>query len=162
MESSERDALQAVETAALLSTLSVAAEWMSAYQARRDGRDPSEQQPHGIAQEAGQTAGADLADLSMRLVASLTLEQETGAAALLRRLDQMLVLRRMGALLTALHQHLLSLYPAVSESVVENARETLRARALLAAQDGKAFHEAAALFASRVLRLVAQVRDEMG
>lgn len=160
MEESSRDALQAVETAALLSTLSVAAEWMSAYQARREGRHPSDQQPEGVALSEGHRAGADLADLSMRLVASLTLEDEQGAAALLRRLDQMLVLRRMGALLTALHQHLLSLYPAVSESLAEAAREAIGTRAALAALDGEAFHDAAARFAAGVLRLVARVREE--
>ena len=160
MEDSSRDTLQAVETAALLSTLSVAAEWMSAYQTRREGRDPSEQQPPDVAQHEGKIAGADLADLSMRLVASLTLEEERGAPALLRRLDQMLVLRRMGNLLTVLHQHLLSLYPAVSEELAESARNAVRDRAALAAREGAAFHEAVARFAADVLRLVARVREE--
>ncbi len=160
MEDSHRDALHAVETAALLSTLSVAAEWMGAYQARRAGHDPSEEQPAAHARHEGQQAGADLADLAMRLVASLTLEDEAGAPALLRRLDQMLVLRRMGSLLTALHQHLLSLYPAVSEALAEEARETLALRARVAALEGAAFHEGAALFAAAVLRLVRRAREE--
>lgn len=159
-EADEQSLPRALDAAVLLSTLSVAAEWMGAYQARRAGRDPSDQQPHDVAQHEGHQACADLADLSLRLVASLTLEGERGAAALLRRLDQMLVLRRMGHVLTRLHQHLLSLYPAVSEELLEAAREATGARAALAAREGEAFCDAAATFASDVLRLVRRVREE--
>ncbi len=151
---------QAVEATALLSTLSVAAEWMAAYQARREGRDPSAQQPHTLAQREGQEAGAELSGLAMRLVAALAMGEEEGTAALLRRLDQMLVLRRMGRLLTELQGHVLSLYPAVSEGLAEDVREAIAARAELAAREGDAFDSAAALFAASVLRLVARVRDE--
>ncbi len=160
MDDSSRDTREAIETTALLSTLSVAAEWMAAYQARRDGRDPSDQQPHDVAQREGYVAGAELADLSMRLVASLVMAEETGTAALLRRLDQMLVLRRMGRLLTTLQGHLLSLYPAVSEVLVEEVRALLQARAALAAREGEAFNDAAANFSAQVLRFVSRLRDE--
>lgn len=155
------DERRALEATALLSTLSVAAEWMTAYQARRDGRDPSEQHPPAWAQQEGQRAAVELSGLAMRLVASLAVAEEEGTAALLRRLDQMLVLRRMGRLLTEVQGHLLSLYPRVSEGLAEAAREAIRARAALAAREGEAFDEAAVLFAAEVLQLVGRMRDEI-
>lgn len=155
------DERRALEATALLSTLSVAAEWMAAYQARREGRDPSDQQPHAFAQQEGQRIGADLSGLAMRLVASLSMAEEEGTAALLRRLDQMLVLRRMGRLLADLQGHVLSLYPRVSDGLAEAVREAARARSTLAARDGDAFDEAAVRFAAEVLRLVGRMRDEI-
>lgn len=90
---------------------------------RRAGRDPS-------AQESDADARADLStlldalagqvvQLRLRLVADVP---EHEAAAFVQSFEDRILLRDVADVLTTAHQKLLSLYPAVDETIVESAR----------------------------------------
>ena len=65
-------------------------------------------------------------DLLMQVALSrVPLQQDDGPLPhAVRHFDLLLKLRRAERLTKAMHQHLLSLYPAVSEALVEEARKT--------------------------------------
>ena len=90
---------------------------------RRAGRDPSEQEPEGPvrADLAGLRAALAEQVVRLRLRAVVGLP-ETPAAALAQQFEDRLLLDDLAQTARLSHQKLLSLYPAVSESVVEEAR----------------------------------------
>ena len=122
----------------LLATLSTAEEVREAVDERRAGRDPSAQAPSGLATARLHEARESLLELLMQLVLSrVPFEQneEGQLAHAVRHFDLLMKLRRAERLVKAMHQDLLSLYPEVSESLVEEARHVHREiRALIDTQ----------------------------
>jgi hypothetical protein len=116
-----------LESMTLLATLSTAADLRESIAERRAGRDPSAQEPADVAAAALHTAGDELMDLLMQMMfgrVHLEHRAEENMAEVVRHFDLLMKLRRTERLLHDMHQRLLSLYPEVSEEVVEEARVT--------------------------------------
>lgn len=141
----------------LFSTLSTAADVWHASQERRAGRDPSAQEAEDVVRPYLYRAAGDLQARLMQLQASrlqAEREDEGYIAALVRRYNELMTLRRAEQELHVIHQRLLSLYPAVGEAVVEEARLLHReAGSLLAGrheEDLPLFLNRGLVFASRL------------
>jgi len=116
-----------LESMTLLATLSTAATVRESVETRRAGRDPSAQEPADRAATRLRNAGRILMDLLMQLTLSrVPIEQQDDGqlSHAVRHFDLLLKLRRAERCTQAMHQHLLSLYPDVSEALVEEARTT--------------------------------------
>ena len=107
----------------LFSTLSTAADVWHEARERRAGRDPSAQEAAAVVRPLLRQAAGTLQARLMQLQARLLRADDEGAvAALLRRYHELMTLRHVGQELHLIHQRLLSLYPDVSEALVEEAR----------------------------------------
>ncbi len=138
----------------LFSTLSTAAEVWHAARERRAGRDPSGQEPATVVRPYLRAAAAELQALLMQLQAGRLHAERAGegyVARLVRRYDALMALRRAERLLHVVHQRLLSLYPAVGEALVEEARLLHRQGAGLLEAADEAFLEALGPFCHRAL-----------
>ncbi len=114
-----------LESMTLLATLSTAEEVREGVEERRAGRDPAAQAPSDLATARLQEAAEPLMDLLMQLVLGrvpLDREDEDDLAHAVRHFDLLMKLRRAERLVKTMHQHLLSVYPEVSEALVEEAR----------------------------------------
>jgi phosphate uptake regulator len=114
-----------LQSMTLLATLSTAENVRSSVAQRRAGLDPSAQEPSGRASASLRTTGRELMDLLMQVVLGhmhLVEQDERPIAVAVRHFDLLMKLRRSERLLHNMHQRLLSLYPNVSESLVEEAR----------------------------------------
>ena len=89
---------------------------------RRAGRDPSAQEPPATATADLRTAGATLAALTVRLRLHGAAPPAPDPARLAQAFETALVRADTAATLRRAHQKLLSLYPAVPEALVEDAR----------------------------------------
>jgi len=121
------DSAAVLESMTLLATLSTAATVGESVAERRAGYDPAAQEPAARATARLRSAGRSLMNLLMQLALSrvpLTDDQEGHLPHAVRHFDLLLKLRRVERLTQSMHQHLLSLYPAVSEALVEEARVT--------------------------------------
>ncbi len=121
------DSAAVLESMTLLATLSTAATVRESVAERRAGYDPSAQEPAGRAAARLQSTGRTLMDLLMQIALSRVpvVQQEDGQLShAVRHFDLLLKLRRAERLTQAMHQALLSLYPDVSEALVEEARLT--------------------------------------
>lgn len=119
------DSAAVLESMTLLATLSTAADVCEGMAERRMGHDPSAQEPSGRAAAHVQRAGRELMDLLMQLALSRIPLARRGEAPLsnaVRHFDVFMKLRRVERRTKEMHQRLLSLYPQVSESLVEEAR----------------------------------------
>lgn len=119
------DSAAVLESMTLLATLSTAAEVCESVAERRAGRDPAAQEPIDRAAVRLCTAGRDVMDLLMQLaLGRVPLEQpdEDRLSHAVRHFDLLMKLRRVERLTKEMHQRLLSLYPDVSEELVEEAR----------------------------------------
>lgn len=108
----------------LLSTLSSAVEVAVAMRERREGRDPSEQQAQA---EVLPCLDENARELERRLIALRTslvaAERESASdVVLVRRMNDLLLLSRVARGFYGVHQRLMSLYPAVTEELVEQSR----------------------------------------
>lgn len=125
-ESPDAPASAAVlESMTLLATLSTAEEVREGVEERRAGRDPSAQASSQAATERLHEAGETLMDVLMQLVLGRVPFEEGDEAVLahaVRHFDLLMKLHRAEHLVKTMHQHLLSLYPDVSEALVEEAR----------------------------------------
>ena len=110
----------------LFSTLSTATEVWQAARERRAGRDPSAQEEAVVVRPYLRRAAGELQALLMQLQAGLVqaerMEEEGTVAVLVRRYHDLMALHRVAEHLKIIHQRLLSLYPAVTEALVEEAR----------------------------------------
>ena len=113
-----------LQSMTLLATLSTAEEVRESMAERRAGRDPSAQAPPDLAAARLHDAGETLMDLLMQLVLGQVPDRDDDEelAHAVRHFDLLMKLRRAERLVTTMHQHLLSLYPEVSEELVEEAR----------------------------------------
>jgi len=118
-----------LESMTLLATLSTAEEVRASVAERRAGRDPSAQAPSDVAAARLEEARESLMELLMQLVLGrvpLERRAEGDLAHAVRQFDLLMKLRRAERLINTMHQHLLSLYPDVSEALVEEARHVHR------------------------------------
>ena len=118
-----------LESMTLLATLSTAEEVREGVEERRAGRDPAAQAPSEWAEARLHEAGETLMDLLMQLVLGrvpFEHADEEDLVHAVRHFDLLMKLRRAERLVKTMHQHLLSLYPDVSESLVEEARHLHR------------------------------------
>lgn len=122
--SSAPDSAAVLQSMTLLATLSTAEDVRESMAERRAGRDPSAQAPPDLAAARLYDASESLMDLLMQLALGQVPEQgdEEEMAHAVRHFDLLMKLRRAEHLVTTMHQHLLSLYPEVSETLVEEAR----------------------------------------
>ena len=121
------DSTAVLESMTLLATLSTAATVRESVAERRAGYDPSAQEPAGRAAARLQSTGRTLMDLLMQIALSrvpVVQQQDGQLSHAVRHFDLLLKLRRAERLTQAMHQALLSLYPDVSEALVEEARLT--------------------------------------
>ncbi|PSQ92377.1 MAG: hypothetical protein BRD30_02460 [Bacteroidetes bacterium QH_2_63_10] len=121
------DSAAVLESMTLLATLSTAATVRESVAERRAGRDPSAQEPADRAATRLRNAGRTLMDLLMQMALSrvpIEKQDDGHLSHAVRHFDLLLKLRRAERLTQAMHQHLLSLYPEVSEALVEEARLT--------------------------------------
>ena len=87
--------------------------------------DPSEQEAAAEVRSYLNTAIGELQALLLQLRASLIAgltEEAPPVSRLVRRFNDLMTLRQVSGLLQVIHQRLLSLYPDVSETLVEEAR----------------------------------------
>ena len=151
-----------LQTMVLLSTLTTASELRHALQERRAGRDPSTQETDEVVRPYMEVARLELQEMLMRLRASLAYAQhghDDEMTAVVRRFDDLMTLTRAATLLQTVHQRLLSLYPHVSEALIEEARVLQRtSRKVIEAEDASymarlaPFLEHALVFAARMKR----------
>ncbi|GIV60112.1 hypothetical protein GQ464_009255 [Rhodocaloribacter litoris] len=152
-----------LRTMVLLASFSTAAEVWKDMIERRAGRDPAAQEAAGIVRpflwDAARGVDAILLQLQGRL-ACLPAPDEPRLPGLVRRFEDLMALRRLARLLHLVHQRLMSLYPAVSETLVERARVLQRsAEALLEA--GTPFEDTLAGFLPEAFRFTARLRAEL-
>ena len=114
---------------------------------RRAGREPSAQEPEGVARTDLDALRADLLALVVRLrLSAITPTAADEAAALAQAFEDRVLVDDVGGAVRRAHQKLLSIYPAVPEVVVEGAR-----RLVLAAEaNAEADHPALGDLARRV------------
>ncbi len=110
----------------LFSTLSTATEVWHAARERRAGRDPSAQEEAVVVRPYLRRAAGGHQALVLQLqagrVQATDADEEGHIAALVRRYHDLMALHRVAQHLKVIHQRLLSLYPAVTEALVEEAR----------------------------------------
>lgn len=152
------------QAVALFSTLATAADVSHTMRERRAGRDPSTQEADAVVRPYLRRAAGDLQARLMQLQAShlqaARADEEGYVAALVRRYHKLMALRRVERKLHVIHQRLLSLYPAVTEILVEDARLLHRQSETLLAdeEDLSLFLHRALVFYGRLLRELVHAR----
>jgi hypothetical protein len=153
-----------LQSMTLLATLSTAEDVRSAIAERRAGRDPSAQEPQAVAVSYLRSAASDLQELLMQLLLShvnLRYDHDEELALAVRHFDERMKLRRIVRLLKGMHQRLLSLYPDVSEQLVEEARTVHRDAEALLDSDVEPFVDELGLVLERGLSLAAWTEHEL-
>jgi hypothetical protein len=159
----EHDERQAYQTVALLSALSVAAEWHETKSLADTPSDPTTLLPHAAAHEAATNDAELLGALAyrVRLLALTDSDEESDSVGLLRRMDRALLLRRMGRVSIRLHQHLLSLYPIVDADVIEDVRTLERSRKMLTDPVDEPFESRLMSYTDAVLSTVETTQSQL-
>ena len=153
-----------LQSMTLLATLSTAEDVRSSIDERRAGCDPSAQESQPIATSYLRSAADDLQALLMQLLLShvnLRYDHDAELALAVRHFDERMKLRRIVRLLQGMHQRLLSLYPGVSEQLVEEARTVHRDAEALLDSDVEAFVEELGPVLERGLSLAAWTEHEL-
>ncbi len=158
-----------LQSMTLLATLQTAVDVWEAAKERRAGRDPSAQEPAGVTRPYLRAAARALQELHRQLHASYVLaerrasaEEEEGAlTASVRRFDQLMKLGRAERLLQGMHQRLLSLYPDVSEALVEEARQVHAACEVLREDPAEDFLGELRAFLDRLAAFAERTRREL-
>ncbi len=159
----EHDEHYAYQTVALLSALSVAAEWHETKRLAGTPSDPTTLLPYEQAHRAARADAELLSDLSyrVRVLALTDSEQEEIAVGVLRRMDRALLLRRMGRIAVRLHQHLLSLYPMIDSSTIERVRTLESERKALALSPSGAFDRALEAYVESIRTVAERVMKKL-
>lgn len=90
---------------------------------RRAGREPSAQEPEDVARTDLDALHSDLGALTVQLrLRAIAAAPSDEAAALAQAFEDRVLVDDLGGAVRRAHQKLLSLYPAVPEGVVEEAR----------------------------------------
>jgi hypothetical protein len=133
------------DTLLLIASASVAGEVWHARRERLAGRDPSEQESPADARGHLARQRPVIDELASRLrvaVAYRSEHDEDVVTTTARDADALITLHRLAVELHRMHQRLLSLYPAVSESLPEEARRlAARCRELLEREEHAAFED---------------------
>ena len=125
----------------LLATLSAATEVKYRIEERKAGRDASEQEDEEFATSFLYEAEDELRTSLVNLRAGFILKDDASEDLIsnsVRRFSDLSRLHGMCSLLQRMHQRMLSLYPSISEELVEEARQLITAcEALLELDDEK-------------------------
>ena len=146
---------------ALLATLRTANDVRRTMAERRAGHDPSAQEPEPEACAWILSALPTMQHLVTRLRVSLVLEREEHAA-LVHAFEDRLALAQLARTLHVVHQRLLSLYPEVPETLVEDARLRQQEAARLAAGVGPHFEALLAAWLDRMTTLFEGLGKALG
>lgn len=125
MAASQSEQNRLVRSLVLVSTISAAADVASGMVRRRRGVDPSEQENAGEAVVHLAVTVDELEDLLLALRATRALyhrDPRETHEMFARGINEILLLNRLVGLLRTIHQRLLSVYPLVSEELIEEAR----------------------------------------
>jgi hypothetical protein len=109
----------------LLASFATASQVWKKIAARRAGHDPSEQEPAAVVRPRLAEVGEEVEALIGQLRRSwlyISHQPEERLPSLVRRFELLLMLNRLAGRLHLVHQWLLSLYPEVSEALVEAVR----------------------------------------
>lgn len=153
-----------LQSMALLATLSTAEDVRASIAERRAGRDPSAQEPRQVAVPYLRVAAGDLQTLCMQLLLShvnFRYDRDEALALAVHHFDERMKLRRIVQLLQGMHQRLLSLYPDVSEEVVEETRMTHREAEALLDRDVETFAAQLSYVLERGLSVATWVEYEL-
>lgn len=138
----------------LLATLSAATEVKYRLEERKAGRDASTQEDKDFAisflTEAEDELRASLVNLRSGFILYGS-DSEDVVATSVRRFSDLSRLRSMCSLLQHMHQRMLSLYPSISEELVEEARLLVSECESLLEQEEGSFKIGAPLFVERAL-----------
>ena len=165
-EPSEAAVLQSMT---LLATLSTAADVLASVSERRAGRDPSAQEVEAVAAGYLRAAAEELQQIHMQLLMSLVHARRAAGpapdaaalAAAVRHFGDLMQLQRAARLLQGTHQRLLSLYPGVSEELIEEARFVQRLCDALREAAPEVFASYLPLFLEHILSLTEWTRREL-
>ena len=150
----------ALHAMALVASLRTALGVTRAIEARRGGHDPAAQEPEAPVRrylsEAIGRLKSILVRLRLRVAASIPGDVH---AALVQTFEDRLTLADLAEELRVLHQKLLSLYPAVSESVIEAIRVRY-GEALHLLEADELDHELA-LFTERVATVLEALQERL-
>ncbi len=148
----------------LLATLATATTIWQRIRARRAGNDPSEQEATAsVVPEMAHTL-AEVQTHLMRLQTTLVQVQMTNelpGLTHIRHFDALLTRHRISSHLQALHQRLLSLYPAISAELAEEARRLWTASEAIPDQIDTDWIERLSEFVKQGFDLVDWTRQEM-
>ena len=154
-----------LHTMSLLSALSAAVEIASGMHERRAGVDPTEQEREDVARSSLLEERDVAQQALLQLRASLVIGQDEDNDPLaysVRRFNQLQQFNRLIPLFQRIHQRLLSLYPLVSEELVEEAREMVQKTAtIIDAAGGNRYHEEAGAFVERSSAFCARLLREI-
>jgi len=153
-----------LQTVAMLSTLLTALEVRFRTSERRAGRDPSDQEEPLVAKAYLGEGVADLEDLLMQLSTSAAItanHDEDYIVAAVRRFDDLMMLNQAGVLLQSIHQRLLSLYPAVREALVEEARLLQHVQREVSDSGEEVYRDRLVRFVERGLALTNSIHREL-
>ena len=152
-----------LESLTLLATLSTASDVRQAVAERRAGRDPSAQESVERAQARIRQASTPLTNTALYLLRSTvpSASDDVPMAAVVRHFDERMNVYRMGQWAHDIHQALLSLYPRVSEALVEEARAVSNLADALAEAPADAFVEELHTVAQQALSLSAWANREI-
>lgn len=148
----------------LLASFTTAAEVWQTVAERRAGRDPSAQEAEAVVRPYLREARRALDEGLMRLqgnLAYLHTEEEARVPGLVRRFENLMTLSRVARRLHTVHQRLLSLYPGVSETLVEEARRLRSEAAALLEAEEERFPGALGPFLERALVFTAWMEREL-
>lgn len=158
------EAAAVFQSMTLLATLSTAADVHHAVNERRAGRDPSAQEPRPVVVPYLREAARELQALLMQLMLShvnVRHDRDEALALVVRHFDVRMRWQRAVRLFEGIHQRLLSLYPDVSEALVEEARLVYRDAEALLDEDVEAFVDALGPLLERGLSLAAWTEHEL-
>lgn len=160
----EQAEIMVLQTMTTLSTLLTAMEVRYRVSERRVGRDPSDQEPapdaHAYLMEAAEELEQLLTQLDRSAAYAANYDEDHLTAAV-RRFDDLMRVNRAGVVLHSIHQRLLSLYPTVSERLVEQARLLYGACRETMDPEEEAYTARRAHLVEEGLALTILIRDEL-
>jgi hypothetical protein len=155
----------AIPLMALLSTLSTAVDVLHGMKARRTGRDPSTQESDLTARSYLVTLlpalRLTLTRLRISLMYAISEPNQHQPIASAQQFDQVMRLNRLHRTLHVVHQRLLSLYPTVSEPLIETARLLEHEASGILAIEYDGFQPALGDFVERGLQFTHDLEHEL-
>ena len=148
----------------LLATLSAATEVKYRIEERKAGRDASAQEDEAFAASYLQEAEDELRTSLVNLRAGFILheyESSDTTATSIRRFSDLSQLHSMTSHLQRMHQRMLSLYPHISEELVEEARMLVATCESLLELEEDQYKTRAPLFVQRALQFCDNLVDDL-
>lgn len=125
---------------------------------RRAGREPSAQEPEDVARADLAALCDEVSTLVVRLRLHAVAAAPTPETAVLLAFEDLTLVEDLGRAVRRAHQKLLSLYPAVPEDVVEEARRL----AVVAGGEVETGHPALGDLARRTAAWLGDVQETLG